>query len=117
MQSVGVEIWLVVGASTVDVAEVEPRGSIVDQCIEIVLFLQAARRVEGQVVIDELAEIGVGGRDVAFFGIGTVERRLVVGEHGGSQLRQGVYGRLVVRSEVGRRQRPEYAAERSAEQH
>ena len=73
--AVGVQVRLVVRASSIDAVEVESRRPEVDQRVGIVLALEARGRVECQVVVDELAEIGVRRRDPALLVVGTVLRR------------------------------------------
>ena len=60
-----VQVGLVVGAAAVDAVEVELRRAEVDQRVDVVLLLHAAGGVEGDVVVDELAEVGVAGVDAA----------------------------------------------------
>src|SRR5205085_1065341 len=67
-----------------DVVEVEARRAEVHQPVGIVLLLQAARRVEREVVVDELAEVGVAGVDAAVL-LGVLELRgRVLGRRGGA---------------------------------
>jgi hypothetical protein len=54
---------LVVGASTVEAVEVEARGAKVDCGRGVDFCLQGAGGIEGKVVVDELAEVGVAGSD------------------------------------------------------
>jgi hypothetical protein len=69
---VHVEIGLVIRSTPVNVVEIEFGRAVVEQGIGIVLLLQAARRIECQVMINELAKVGIGGRDSAFLVIGAV---------------------------------------------
>ena len=59
-----VHIGLVVRPASVQAIQVEPRRPEIRQAIWVVLALKTACRVKRQVVIDELAEIGVTGCDV-----------------------------------------------------
>ena len=61
--AVAIEVGLVGRAAPVERVEIEARGAEVVQRVGVVLALQARHRVEGQVVVDELAEVGVAGRD------------------------------------------------------
>jgi len=56
-------VRLVIGATAVDIVEVEPRGAKVRQTVGVVQLLEAAGPVERQVVVDELAEVRVAGAD------------------------------------------------------
>ncbi len=98
--TVGVQIGLVVGAPAVDVVEVEARRSEIHQCVRIVLALQAAGGVERQVMVDELSEIRIRGRDPALLGVGAVLRRLRRRTHRGAELPEGTLRGGVVGSEV-----------------
>jgi hypothetical protein len=48
---------------TVDAVQVEPGAAEVGQRVRVVLPFQAGGGVEGDVVVDELAQVGVAGRD------------------------------------------------------
>ena len=61
-----VEVRLVCRPSAIDIIQIECRTAEVYQCVGIVLLLQAARRIKRQIVIDELAEIGIKGWYSAF---------------------------------------------------
>ena len=60
----GVEIGHVQGAAAVQHVEVEPGGAEVLDLGRVVAELEAGHRVEGEVVVDQLAEVGVAGRQV-----------------------------------------------------
>jgi hypothetical protein len=116
VEALRIEVRLIVGTAAIDVVEIEPRRPVIDQRAEIVLFLQAARRVEGQVVIDELAEVGISRGDAALLRVGAVERRLVLGQHARRKRRQRVDSGRLVLAEPGGRVRAEHPSERPAEQ-
>ena len=59
----GIQVGLLGGPSPVEGVEIQPRRAEIDEGFWIVLLLQARRRVERDVVIDELAEVGVARRD------------------------------------------------------
>ena len=64
MPAVGlVQIRLIVRSAAVDVVEVELRTAKVNQRIRVVLLHQRAGWIKCEVMIDELAEIGVAGGD------------------------------------------------------
>src|SRR5262252_8983650 len=69
-----VEIRLIAGTSTVDAIQVEGRCAEIDQRVRIALLLEAALRTKRQVVVDELAEIGIQSRDPALFLVRAVVR-------------------------------------------
>jgi hypothetical protein len=73
-----VEVGLVVGAAAVETVEVEPRCPEAHQVLQLLRvepLAQRRGRVEGQVMVDELAEVGVGGRDPAvLLGVGRIGR-------------------------------------------
>ncbi|MEJ7655735.1 MAG: hypothetical protein WKF33_01750 [Thermoleophilaceae bacterium] len=54
--------WLVVRAAPIDAVEVEPGGPEVQEPVDIVATLELTRRIERQIVIDELPEIDVASR-------------------------------------------------------
>jgi hypothetical protein len=116
VQAVEVQIGLIVGPPAVDAVEVEPRGTEVNQRVRVVLALQAARGIESQVVVDELAEVRVGSRDAALLGVRSVLREFLIGDHRCPERREGRLGHRVADAEVGRRQLAENAPERSAKQ-
>src|SRR6202011_4175578 len=58
-----IEVRLVIRSAAIDIVEIEPRRPEILQCIWVVLSLQAARGIEREIVIDELTEVGVDGRD------------------------------------------------------
>ena len=60
--TVVVHVGLIVGSTAIDVVEIECGGPEVHERVGIVLPLQAARWIERQVMVDELAEIGVERR-------------------------------------------------------
>src|ERR1700730_284324 len=88
--AVVVEVGLVVRAPAIDVIEIEGWRTKIHQRIRIILFLKTARWIEGNVVIHELAEIGVQRGNLALLivlshlGIGRIGRR----GHRHAQLRQ-----------------------------
>ena len=70
----------------VDIVEIKRGRSEIDQRIGIVLTLQARRRVKRQIVIDELAEVRVPGRDhvlalirLGLFGVSSRELKVFLG--------------------------------------
>ena len=64
-----VHVWLVVRAAPVHVIEIEGGRAEIDQGIGIILLLQAASRIECEVVIDELSQIRVKSGNSALLGI------------------------------------------------
>src|SRR5947208_15825565 len=64
---------LVVRSAAVDGVEVEPRGAEVDERVRIVVSLELRRRIEGQVVVDELPEVREARGDVR-----VVARRVLI---------------------------------------
>ena len=96
---------LVVRSAAVDGVEVEPRGAEVDERVRIVVSLELRRRIEGQVVVDELPEVGEACGDVR-----VVARRVLLSRRlGFDHLAGERLEILVVRQE--RRQVPKHAAE------
>src|SRR5438067_2066642 len=96
---------LVVRSAAVDGVEVEPRGAEVDERVRIVVSLELRRRIEGQVVVDELPEVGEARRDVRVVACRVLlSRRLGFDHLAGKRLEI-----FVVRQE--RRQVPKHAAE------
>ena len=85
-----VQVRLVVGAAAVHAIEIESRSPEVDERVRIVLPLQAARGIERQVVIDELAQICIRCWDTALLGIGSVLRRIRIGGHLGGEDAEGL---------------------------
>ena len=61
---------LIVGARSVDAVEIETRRPEVDERVRIVEAIERRHRVEGDVVIDELPEIGEASRDVRILVLG-----------------------------------------------
>jgi hypothetical protein len=59
----GVQVGLVGRAAAVQAVEVQARGAEVLQRIRVVQALQRRGRVEGDVVVDELAQVGVARGD------------------------------------------------------
>ena len=62
-----VEIRLVARAAAIDVVQVEARRAEVHDGVGIALLLVKRRRIEGEIVVDELAEVGIGRAKIAFF--------------------------------------------------
>jgi len=60
-----IEVGLIGGAAPIEAIEVEARRPEIDECLRIVLLLQTARGVKGQIVIDELAQVCVASADTA----------------------------------------------------
>src|SRR5262249_34180086 len=58
-----IQVRLVIWSTTVYAIEIEAWCSEVNQCIRIVLLLQAADRIESDVMVDELAEVGIARTD------------------------------------------------------
>src|SRR5829696_2470509 len=77
-----VQVWLVAGAAAIDRVQIEPGGAEVVQGVGVVLALKAGHRIKGDVVIDELTQIGVPGGNV-----GVLRRRPTPGNHSLGQLR------------------------------
>ncbi len=104
---VAIEIGLIRRTAAVDVVEIERRRPEILERVRIVLALQAADRVERNVVVDELAEIRVSGADagvlfIVRFGFGG-GGRFELGGHGGAELVEigfGVPGRGQVREQA-----------------
>ena len=65
-----VKIGLIVRPTTIHIIQVETRGAEINQCVGIVLPLQAAGGIKGEIMINELTEVGIERRYPAFFGIG-----------------------------------------------
>ena len=76
---------LVARTAAVDVVEIEGRRPEIRGRIGILLLLEATVRIESQVVIDELSEIGIECRDAAFLFVGTVLRLIEIRHHRGRQ--------------------------------
>src|SRR6202011_4832414 len=113
-----VEVWLIGWTSPVDVVEIERRTAEVHQCIRIVLLLQTARRIERQIVINELAEVGIKSGYAALLVVLAVLRvgGVGIGRHYRAEL--GQVGNVVCfrSTEGGRRQRSEESSEFAVEQ-
>ncbi len=105
-----IQVGLVVWSATIHAVQVEARRSKVLQTFGVILLLEAAGRIKGEVMVDELAEICVGGRNSALFIIGSVLRVLRLGNHLVCQFGQGGQRLLVIVSKVGRWQCSEYPA-------
>ena len=113
--AIGVEVGLIVRPATIDVVHVEARGAEILQGIGIVLLLEAAGGIEGQIVVNELAEVGVNGGDAAFLVVRAVFRVMPIyrGEHLLGELAESGLGVPVSRAVVSGRQRAENAPERA----
>src|SRR6478609_6512831 len=66
-RSVVVQVRLIVRAAAVDRVEIEAWRAKIFQRIRVVLLLQRAVRIERQIVIDELTEVGVSSRNRRIF--------------------------------------------------
>ncbi len=68
-----IQIRLVIGTAAVQGVQIEAWRAEIFRGIRIVLLLQGAIRIEGEIVIDELPEVGVSGWDrgvfIAGFGV------------------------------------------------
>src|SRR5207248_1786956 len=70
MDSVSVQVGLVVRAAPVNAIKIEPGRAKVDEGIRVILLLKTAIRVEREVMVDKLAEVGIPSRNVGIlFGI------------------------------------------------
>src|SRR2546428_557683 len=76
-----VEERLIVGSTAVDRIEVEPRGAEVDQGIRVIVALEFRRRIEREVVVDELSEVGEPRRDVGIVATRVLVTRFRLGLH------------------------------------
>src|SRR5579864_5309682 len=95
MHAVGaIQVRLIVRAAAVDAIQVKARRPVVDQSVGIVLALEAAGGVEGEIVVDELAEVGIPSADAGvFFVIGLVlgSGDIGGGSHGLAELQQDLF--------------------------
>jgi hypothetical protein len=111
-----IEIGLIAGPPAIDIVEVQSRRAEIHQAVGILGLGEQAHRVEGDVVVDELAEIGVEGRDSALLAVRAVLRRIegrrhLVGERG--EVGEAVF---VVGAEDSGWQVAEHPAEAALEQ-
>ena len=72
----GVQVRLIVRPTSINVIQIERGSAKVYQRIGVILFLQAARWVERNVMIDELTQVSVQRRDAAFLFILAVMGRI-----------------------------------------
>ena len=110
-----VHIRLIGRAAAIDIVQVEGRRAEIRQRVEIVLLLQTAGRIEGDIVIDELAEIGIQRRNAAFFFVWLFVERFELRGHGRPQGVQILFDDRIDRSERRSRQMPEHSSEPSLE--
>ncbi len=85
---IGVHVGLIAGSAAIDIVEVEGRGAVVGDRVGILDLLETRRGIEGQVVVDELAEVGVERRHTALLGVRPVLRLIETGGHRRGQLGQ-----------------------------
>jgi hypothetical protein len=97
-----VEERIVDRPAPVHAVEIEARAAEIGQRVRVVLPVQARHRVEGEIVVDELPEVGVTRRDVGVVGLGTRPGRVLL--HQGGDLRDP----LIAGHE---RRQPEHPAE------
>ena len=102
-----VEVGGVGGPAAVERVQVEARRAEVDQPVRIADALQGRDRIEGDVVVDELAQVGVAHRDRRVVGLG---RRAALLGHGLAQRDERLIGR------AGDRQVGEHPAEAALEE-
>ncbi len=76
-----VHIGLIVRSTAINIVEVECRIPEVRKCVRVVLFLQGAVRIECQVVVYELAQVGVECGNSTFFIVLAIEWIVVFGSH------------------------------------
>src|ERR1700686_3246437 len=76
-----VHIRLVVRTTSVYVVEIERWRSEIRQSVRIILHLQATRRIERNVMIDELAQVRIERRNTAFFGLFSIRRGIELCRH------------------------------------
>src|SRR5215471_8439828 len=72
---------------------------------------QRCHRIEGDIVIDELAQIRIEGRNTALFGVFSVLYRIKVGLHRLAEYHKGGAAFVIVGSVLGLRQRAEHSPE------
>ena len=113
-RAVVVHVGLVIRTAAIHVVEVEGRRPEIDQRVGVVLALEGAGRVEGQIMVDELAQVGVERRDAAFLGVGPILGR-IVRRHGGAEEVQVLDVVALARAKGGRREVREHASERAFE--
>src|SRR5712691_154143 len=105
-----VQEWLVVRSSPVDGIQVESRRPEVDERVWVVIPLQLRRRVEGEIMVHELAEIREASRDVRIVAGRVLFSRRLGLDHLACELLE-----VFVVGKEGR-QVPEHAAESAFEQ-
>ena len=111
-----VHVGLVVRTAPVEIVQIERRRAEIDQPVRVLLLGQRAHGIEGDVVIDELAEIRVERGNSALLGVGAVFGRIEIADHVVGERREicDVVG--LVRAEFRRRQIAEHAAEAALRQ-
>lgn len=111
-----VDVRLVRGPAPVDIVHVERRRAEVHEPVRVERFGQRAHRIEGDVVIDELAEIGIERRDAALLAVLPILSGFVATVHGLGELVQTGEVGGVVSAELGRRKISEQSSESTFEQ-
>src|SRR5215472_13570428 len=76
-----VHIGLIIRPTAINVVEIQSGRSKIGQRIGVILRLQAAGRIESDVVVDKLAEVGVQRRNGAFFRILPISRGIKCRSH------------------------------------
>ena len=85
-----VQIGLIVRAAPVHVVEIEGGSAEVGDGVGITVLGKCGHWVEGDVMIDELAEVGVERWNPALFGIETVFRNVEARSHETAQHHEGL---------------------------
>src|ERR1700682_1586930 len=96
-----VEVRRIVRTLAIDAVKIKTRRAKVDQTVRIVLLLQAACRIERQIVVDELAEIRISRGNAALFGVRCILRRFGVGDHRFAKLQQVLLGLGIAVAQIG----------------
>jgi hypothetical protein len=111
-----VHVGLIARTASVEIVQVERGRTEIDEAVRILLLGQQAHGIEGDVVIDELAEIGVERGNTALLSVGAVLGRIEIADHVVGECREVCDVVGVIGAEFRRRQIAEHAAKAALRQ-
>ena len=77
-----VHVRLIIRSSSINIVQIKGGRAKIDESVWIILFLKAACRVEGDIVIDKLAEVSIEGGNPTLLLVLAILWLVEIGRHG-----------------------------------